>query len=149
MAEQKLTLLPSKHIRSGGIDEANIVFECKVVQRNDVVPANFAAEIVREYYSQGDFHRVYYGQILGLSVAREFSRQLGVSACVGESEKVRPGRTLRSFAIPLTWRRCAWPRHPRGTRRWGADMHSNDQLSHSCDSRRLPDRSGRAGAWCG
>ena len=71
MAEQKLTLLPSKHIRSGGIAEANIIFECKVVQRNDVVPDNFAPEIVSEYYPQGDFHRAYYGQILGLSVKQE------------------------------------------------------------------------------
>lgn len=72
LAQQKLTLLPSKHIRSGGIGEANIIFECQVVQRNNVVQAHFPEEILSQYYPQGDYHGVYFGQILGLSVAREF-----------------------------------------------------------------------------
>ena len=73
MAANELTTLTSKHIASGGIAEANIVFECKVVHHNDVQEPAFNKEIISHYYPKGDFHRVYFGQILlvrtGASVA--------------------------------------------------------------------------------
>ena len=64
MAAKELTTLTSKHIASGGIAEANIVFECKVVHHNDVQEPTFTEEIISHYYPEGDFHRVYFGQIL-------------------------------------------------------------------------------------
>lgn len=72
MAEQDLTTLPSKHIASGGITQANIVFECRVVHHNDVQEPAFAEEIITNYYPDGDFHRVYFGQILAVSVEQRF-----------------------------------------------------------------------------
>jgi flavin reductase (DIM6/NTAB) family NADH-FMN oxidoreductase RutF len=75
MAQLDLTLLPSKHIRSAGIGEANIVFECTVVHHNDVQQPAFPDEIISNYYPDGDFHRVYFGQILSVSVTKPlFSR---------------------------------------------------------------------------
>ncbi len=72
MAQLDLTLLPSKHIRSAGIAEANIAFECTVVHHNDVLQPTFPDEIITNYYPEGDFHRVYFGQILAVSVDKAF-----------------------------------------------------------------------------
>jgi len=68
MAEMKLSPLPSRQVRSPGIEQADIVFECRVVHHNDVQEPAFEEEIVSNYYPDGDFHRVYFGQILNVSV---------------------------------------------------------------------------------
>ncbi|HNQ23980.1 MAG TPA: flavin reductase family protein [Phycisphaerae bacterium] len=68
----ELDTLPSKHISSSGIACANIVLECKVVHRNDAQEAAFPEEILASYYPGGDFHRVYFGQVLGVSVDEAF-----------------------------------------------------------------------------
>jgi len=47
------------------IDACPLVYECKVVHWNDVIPANLSPEIDRRAYARGDYHRLYYGQILG------------------------------------------------------------------------------------
>ena len=64
MTEKSLTALASEMVTSPGIDECAIIYECKVVQKTDVVPENFDPEIVENCYPQGDFHRVYFGEIL-------------------------------------------------------------------------------------
>ncbi|MBU0637377.1 MAG: flavin reductase [Planctomycetes bacterium] len=72
LSEKDLTILPSTHITSGGIAQANIVFECKVVHYNEVQAPAFPVEIVTNYYPDGDWHRIYFGEILGVSVSKEF-----------------------------------------------------------------------------
>jgi flavin reductase (DIM6/NTAB) family NADH-FMN oxidoreductase RutF len=47
------------------IDGCSLVYECRVVHWNDVVPGNLDPNIVERSYPRGDFHRLYYGQILG------------------------------------------------------------------------------------
>jgi flavin reductase (DIM6/NTAB) family NADH-FMN oxidoreductase RutF len=47
------------------LDECPLVYECRVVHTNDIVPENLVPEITGRAYRQGDFHRLYYGQILG------------------------------------------------------------------------------------
>ena len=64
-----LTPLPSQRITSAGIAEANAVFECRVVHHNDVQEPAFRENIVTNYYPDGDFHRVYYGEVLHVSAA--------------------------------------------------------------------------------
>ncbi len=71
MADLGLTTLPSRKITSPGIAECPIVFECMVVHCNDVLPPELAADITRTYYTDGDFHRCYYGEILNISVDRD------------------------------------------------------------------------------
>lgn len=68
MAELDLTALPSTRVNSPGIAECPIVFQCAVVHLNDVRPAELRQDIKGEYYPDGDFHRVYFGQILNVSV---------------------------------------------------------------------------------
>ena len=68
MAVLNLSPLPSRRIASPGIAECPLIFECKVIHRNDVLPGELADDVKTEYYSEGDFHRVYFGQILAVSV---------------------------------------------------------------------------------
>ena len=47
------------------IDECPLVYECRVVHTNDVLPDTLLPEVLRRAYPEGDLHRLYYGHILG------------------------------------------------------------------------------------
>jgi flavin reductase (DIM6/NTAB) family NADH-FMN oxidoreductase RutF len=47
------------------LQECPLVYECRVVHTNDVIPQNLAPDVARRAYPRGDYHRVYYGQITG------------------------------------------------------------------------------------
>jgi flavin reductase (DIM6/NTAB) family NADH-FMN oxidoreductase RutF len=47
------------------LDASSVIYECQVVHRNDVVPSALLPEIASRAYPQGDYHRLYYGQIVG------------------------------------------------------------------------------------
>lgn len=65
-AERGLTAVPGKRVKSPIIEECVIHYECKVVHRNDVIPANLAPDIRAGAYPAGDFHRLYFGEILAV-----------------------------------------------------------------------------------
>ena len=56
----------SAHISVPFITECSAHYECRVVHVNDLVNATLAPELIERSYPAGDFHRVYYGQILGV-----------------------------------------------------------------------------------
>jgi flavin reductase (DIM6/NTAB) family NADH-FMN oxidoreductase RutF len=62
--EKKLTALPSKKIKAPHIKESVLHFECRVVYKNDLIPSELEKSIVSTLYPKGDFHRVYFGEIL-------------------------------------------------------------------------------------
>ena len=64
--ECNLTGLASEHVSAPGIAGCPVVYECRVVATNDVAPENLTAEIRSSAYPEGDFHRVYYGEILAV-----------------------------------------------------------------------------------
>jgi len=72
-AECGLTAGQSQTIISPYIDECHLVYECQVVQHTDVVPENFAPEIIDEFYAGGDFHRIYFGEILRTLAEEDFA----------------------------------------------------------------------------
>jgi flavin reductase (DIM6/NTAB) family NADH-FMN oxidoreductase RutF len=61
-----LTALPSTKVSAPGIAGCPIIYECQIVHTNDVIPANLAQEIHTRAYSEGNFHRLYYGEILAV-----------------------------------------------------------------------------------
>jgi flavin reductase (DIM6/NTAB) family NADH-FMN oxidoreductase RutF len=63
-AECGFTATPGREVKSPTIGECVLCYECTVVQKNDVIPEQFAPQVVRECYGAGDFHRVYYGEIV-------------------------------------------------------------------------------------
>ena len=53
------------------IDDCPLVYECRVVHHNDLVPANLDDDIKTSAYGGGDYHRFYHGEILGTYAAVE------------------------------------------------------------------------------
>jgi len=56
-------------VKTVTIDACPLVYECQVIQKNDVNPEEFDASIPPRFYTRGDFHRVYYGEIMGTFAA--------------------------------------------------------------------------------
>jgi flavin reductase (DIM6/NTAB) family NADH-FMN oxidoreductase RutF len=53
-------------VRVPFIEQSLLHYECRTVHKNSVIEADLEKEIVGGYYPQGDFHRVYFGEILGV-----------------------------------------------------------------------------------
>lgn len=47
------------------LDDCPLVYECQVVHWNDIQPEVLPPDILSRAYMRGDFHRLYYGQIMG------------------------------------------------------------------------------------
>ncbi len=63
-AALNLTATPGRSVNVPTIEECAISYECRVVHFNDVIPSELAAEIQSSAYKSGDYHRVYFGEIL-------------------------------------------------------------------------------------
>ena len=48
------------------IKECPIHYECRIVNKNDIINSELDKNIISKYYTQGDFHSVYFGEILGV-----------------------------------------------------------------------------------
>lgn len=66
IAACNFTTRRSVHVTVPFIAECPVHYECRIVHVNDVVNASIDPEIAAKSYPNGDFHRVYYGQILGV-----------------------------------------------------------------------------------
>lgn len=58
--------LPSLRVAVPGIAGAPVIYECQVVHWNDAVPEHLTADIRASAYPSGDFHRVYFGEVLAV-----------------------------------------------------------------------------------
>ena len=56
----------SNHISVPYIKECPIHYECKIVNKNDIINSELDKNIISKYYIQGDFHSVYFGEILSV-----------------------------------------------------------------------------------
>jgi len=63
---------PGQTVGVVAIDASPMVYECKVVHHNDVLPPNLAPEVEKSYYGGSDYHRVYFGEILGTYAAKGY-----------------------------------------------------------------------------
>lgn len=64
LREKGLTALPSSKVKTPMIKECILHYECKVIYKNDLIPAELETSIIPGFYPKGDFHRVYLGEIL-------------------------------------------------------------------------------------
>ena len=55
------TLIDIPHLR-----EASVVYECRIVHRNEVTPETLQEGIYKHYYTREALHTVYNGEILGV-----------------------------------------------------------------------------------
>ncbi|MHB0859231.1 MAG: flavin reductase family protein [Anaerolineae bacterium] len=63
--EHQITTTPGQKVPAVTIDACPLVYECSVVHTNDVIPANLSQEIEVGAYRGSDYHRLYYGEVLG------------------------------------------------------------------------------------
>lgn len=59
----------AQNIATVTIDDCPLVYECRVVHYNNVLPPHLSGEIERGAYKGSDYHRIYFGQILGVYAA--------------------------------------------------------------------------------
>jgi len=71
-AERGLALVPGSKVKAPVIGQALLQYECRTVQKTDVVPDNFAPAILARYYPEGDFHRIFFGEILATHAEEGF-----------------------------------------------------------------------------
>lgn len=74
-AECGLTSQLSATVKSPGIAECGLIYECRVVYHTDLNPAALAEEIVAGAYPQGDFHRCYFGEVLRVTADADFAER--------------------------------------------------------------------------
>ena len=61
---QGFTAKPGSVINTSYIDESVIHFECKVLYSHDLPDNALGGDLDKRYYPDGDYHRVYYGEIV-------------------------------------------------------------------------------------
>ncbi|MAG13447.1 MAG: flavin reductase [Spirochaetales bacterium] len=66
ISEYNLGLIPGESISVPTIQECSIQYECKVIHKSNVINGDLDPAIVAGSYAGGDFHRVYYGEILNV-----------------------------------------------------------------------------------
>jgi flavin reductase (DIM6/NTAB) family NADH-FMN oxidoreductase RutF len=74
--EMRLTTIPSREVRPPVIKECVVHYECRVLHRNDIVPDALADAVREEFYDTGDFHRVYFGEIVAAYADEDAARRL-------------------------------------------------------------------------
>ena len=62
--EKQLTAIPSTKVKTPIIKECILHFECKVIYKNDLISSELEKSIIPLIYPEGDFHRLYFGEIL-------------------------------------------------------------------------------------
>ena len=71
LAKLGLNVTAGKEVSSGVIEACPINYECKVVGKSDIVPAMLTTAVKSEFYGQGDYHRVYFGEIVAAYANRK------------------------------------------------------------------------------
>ena len=64
-AEYDMAFTAGQTVGAVTIDACPMVYECRVVHHNDVIPPHLSPEIEASYYGGANYHRVYFGEILG------------------------------------------------------------------------------------
>ena len=72
-----LTATPGQTVKSPYIEECGLCYECRVVNSNDFLPDDLAPDVCSACYLGGDYHRVYFGEILRVVADEDFEKRLG------------------------------------------------------------------------
>ena len=62
--EKGMTAIPSSKIKTPIIRECILHYECRIIYKNDLIPSELETSIVTGFYTSGDIHRLYFGEIL-------------------------------------------------------------------------------------
>jgi flavin reductase (DIM6/NTAB) family NADH-FMN oxidoreductase RutF len=74
--EKHLTPVAGRQVRAPIVEECLVHYECRVVSRADLPPERLV-ESVRGFYRDGNFHRIYFGEILAAYAEEDAAARLG------------------------------------------------------------------------
>ncbi len=64
LAASGLTAMPGTKVTAPALAEATLTLECRVVEKTDLDPEMMAPAVKQLGYPKGDFHRLYFGEIV-------------------------------------------------------------------------------------
>jgi flavin reductase (DIM6/NTAB) family NADH-FMN oxidoreductase RutF len=76
--EMRLTPIPSREVRPPIIKECVMHYECRTLHRNDLAPEALVQAVREEFYASGDFHRIYFGEIVAAYADQDAGQRLRV-----------------------------------------------------------------------
>ena len=74
--DAKLTPVASREVRPPVIQECLVHYECRSLHYNDVVPDALAQAVRDDAYPEGDFHRIYFGEIVAAYAEEDAAERL-------------------------------------------------------------------------
>jgi flavin reductase (DIM6/NTAB) family NADH-FMN oxidoreductase RutF len=63
-AQAQLTPVPAEEVSVPVIEQCPINYQCRVIHKTDMVAGAVPSEVKGKFYPSGDYHRIYFGQIL-------------------------------------------------------------------------------------
>ena len=137
ISESGLTPIPSSVVAAPGFDEAELVIECRKIYFTDLNPSNFLDPAIVDHYPEGNYHRVYFGEILAIAGVKRFdarsttlfqpARQFPPNRTVVGLQR-HPGRCIR--------RRSVCPGNPPIIAHRWAEWVRREFLSAGCRTNR-------------
>ena len=72
IAETGLTPIASSAVAAPGYDEAELIIECRKIYWQDMDPSQFVDPSIEQHYPEKDYHRIYFGQVLGVQGTEQY-----------------------------------------------------------------------------
>ena len=76
LAETDLTAIASQRVKSPSFEQAELTIECRTIYSTDFDPTAFIDPTIERNYPKKDYHRVYYGEIMGIFGTEKFVNKL-------------------------------------------------------------------------
>ncbi len=74
IAQAGLTPIASTQVAAPGFAEAELIIECQKIYWDDLDPAHFIDPSIEANYSQQDYHRIYFGQVVAICAESQYKR---------------------------------------------------------------------------
>jgi len=74
--ERGLTLTPSSHVSSPIISECVVHYECKIAYKTEVISSNLPRDIILTNYPHGNYHTLYFGEIMAAYADEDAKKKL-------------------------------------------------------------------------
>jgi flavin reductase (DIM6/NTAB) family NADH-FMN oxidoreductase RutF len=71
--------MPNQRIRPPVIKECLVHYECRTLHRNDLEPDALVQAVREEFYNNGDFHRIYFGEIVSAYADEDAGQRLSAT----------------------------------------------------------------------
>ena len=72
IAEYDVPVSKGQDVTAITLDNAPMVYECRVLHHNDLIPPNLDGAVEERFYGGSDYHRVYFGEVVGAYAAQDY-----------------------------------------------------------------------------